>query len=71
MRRRHIPIYEFKCKECDHQMEKLLKFSDALPKTCPNCEKEALEKLISTNTGFVLMGQGWDRPGMRAGSSKK
>lgn len=66
-----MPIYEFKCKECGHTIEKLMKFNDEHPKICPSCEKEGLEKLISTNTGFVLMGQGWDRPGMRAGTRGK
>ena len=48
-----------------------MKFNDNPPTICPNCEKAALERQISVNTGFVLMGNGWDRPGMRAGSGKK
>jgi putative FmdB family regulatory protein len=66
-----MPIYEYKCTECGGTKEALQKFSDAPLTTCPHCGKETLEKTISANTGFVLMGHGWHRPGMRAGSSGK
>lgn len=66
-----MPIYAYKCSECGHELEELQKFSDDPLKVCPNCEKEALEKQVSTDTGFCLMGRGWHRPGMRAGSKPK
>jgi predicted nucleic acid-binding Zn ribbon protein len=48
-----------------------MKFSDPQPTTCPSCKSvDSLTRLVSVNTGFVLMGNGWDRPGMRAGSSQ-
>ena len=64
-----MPIYEYECKECGARKEKLQKFSDPPLKECDCCGKEALEKVVSTGTGFCLMGHGWHRPGMRAGSS--
>lgn len=66
-----MPIYQYKCSDCGHELEELQKFSDEPLKECPNCKKEALEKQISTDTGFCLMGHGWHRPGMKAGSTKK
>lgn len=63
-----MAIYEYGCTECGHKFEKMQKMSDAKLTTCPECNKESLEKLMSTNTGFCLMGNGWTRPGLRAPS---
>jgi putative FmdB family regulatory protein len=60
-----IPIYEYLCKECGHTLEKIQKFSDEPLKDCPECTKAALEKQISTGTGFCLMGNHWHRPGLK------
>lgn len=53
-----MPIYEYECTECGHQLEKIQKMSDAPLVDCPNCEKPALNKLISA-AGFRLSGSGW------------
>lgn len=62
-----MALYDFKCSECGHEIEVLQKMSDPYPTTCPNCGKETLEKQISKNTGFCLMGGSWYKPGMTAG----
>ena len=66
-----MPIYEYRCNKCHTTKEKLQKHSDAPLTKCDECGEEALEKVISSNTGFCLMGHGWHRPGMRAGAGKK
>jgi len=53
-----MPIYEYKCTECDHRLEKLQKISDDPLKDCPECEKSALTKLVSASS-FKLKGTGW------------
>jgi putative FmdB family regulatory protein len=53
-----MPIYEYKCSLCGHQLEALQKFSDAPLTLCPECKKEGLTKLISA-AGFQLKGSGW------------
>ena len=53
-----MPIYEYKCSNCGHQFEKIQKFSDDPLKKCPNCDKNALNKLISIPS-FRLKGSGW------------
>jgi len=53
-----MPIYEYVCKECGHELEALQKISDAPLLTCPACEKGALKKKISA-PGFRLSGSGW------------
>ena len=53
-----MPIYEYKCDECDHQLEKLQKISDDPARTCPECGKDGLRKLVSA-AAFKLKGTGW------------
>lgn len=53
-----MPFYEYKCQACQHQFEVMQKMNDTPLKTCPNCHKDSLSKLISS-TGFQLKGSGW------------
>jgi len=64
-----MPIYEYKCTECDHTLEKLQKLSDDPLKDCPACSKPGLEKLISA-AGFRLKGGGWYETDFKSGSKK-
>lgn len=43
-----MPIYEFKCQDCDHEFEALCGSSDERPDCCPECKGEDLKKLLST-----------------------
>jgi len=53
-----MPIYEYKCTECDHRLEKLQKMSDDPLKNCPVCDNSSLIKLVSASS-FKLKGSGW------------
>ena len=53
-----MPIYEYKCTECEHRLEKLQKMSDDPLKDCPECGDSALTKLVSASS-FKLKGTGW------------
>jgi len=53
-----MPIYEYRCQSCGHELEKLQKISDQPLTDCPECGKPALTKLISA-AGFRLKGGGW------------
>jgi len=53
-----MPIYEYRCSSCGHELEALRKFSDAPLVTCPSCGAEALVKKVSA-AGFQLKGSGW------------
>jgi putative FmdB family regulatory protein len=53
-----MPIYEYRCQSCGHELEKLQKISDAPLVDCPECGKPELTKLISA-AGFRLKGGGW------------
>ncbi len=53
-----MPIYEYKCEYCGHQLEMLQKISDDPAKTCPACGQDGLKKLVSA-AAFKLKGTGW------------
>ena len=61
-----MPIYEYRCKECEHEVEALQKLSDPPLVTCPACGKPALQKLVSA-AGFHLKGSGWYVTDFRGG----
>lgn len=53
-----MPIYEYVCNECGHELEALQKMSDSPLTDCPACARPALKKRISA-AGFRLTGSGW------------
>ncbi len=53
-----MPMYEYLCQKCGHQFEIKQTMSEKALKSCPKCQEEALEKLISSNN-FQLKGSGW------------
>ena len=53
-----MPIYEYRCAACGHQLEALQKMSDDPLCQCPSCSGDELKKQISA-VGFRLSGSGW------------
>jgi putative FmdB family regulatory protein len=64
-----MPIYEYKCSACSHELESLQKFSDAPLVKCPACGKDTLTKLVSA-AGFQLKGSGWYQTDFRGSGGK-
>ncbi len=53
-----MPIYEYQCNYCNHQLEIFHKRVDEKAPICPKCQKTELNRLISS-TSFQLKGNGW------------
>lgn len=53
-----MPIYEYRCEHCGHEMESIQKINDEPLKDCPICKQATLCKLISA-VAFKLTGTGW------------
>jgi putative FmdB family regulatory protein len=53
-----MPIYEYACTACHHEMEVIQKMADESLQQCPACQQPSLKKLIS-RSGFRLAGSGW------------
>ena len=52
-----LPLYEYRCKQCGHQFEKIQSFSAPEEKECPVCHGE-VERLISA-PAIQFKGAGW------------
>lgn len=52
-----MPIYEYKCLQCDRRLETLQRVSEPPLSTCPECGGE-LKKLVSA-PAFQFKGEGW------------
>lgn len=64
-----MPIYEYECQSCGHQLEAIQKISDAPLSQCPECGKETLKKLVSA-AAFRLKGGGWYETDFKTGNKK-
>ncbi len=64
-----MPIYEYRCENCGHELEAMQKMADEPLKECPECGKPALKKLISA-AGFRLKGSGWYETDFKGGKKK-
>lgn len=64
-----MPIYEYRCESCSHELEAIQKMSDAPLTTCPECGEATLKKLISA-AGFRLKGKGWYETDFKSGGKK-
>jgi putative FmdB family regulatory protein len=52
-----VPLYEYRCKNCSHQFEKIQSFSAPDEKECPVCHGP-VERLISASAAH-FKGSGW------------
>jgi putative FmdB family regulatory protein len=64
-----MPIYEYQCGSCGHEVEKLQRISDAPLKDCPDCGQAELKRLISA-AGFRLKGGGWYETDFKKGGKR-
>ena len=64
-----MPIYEYQCAKCGHQLEAIQKFSDAPLVDCPSCHAPDLKKMLSV-PGFRLKGGGWYETDFKTGAKK-
>lgn len=65
-----MPIYEYRCQSCNHELEVIQKLSDPELRDCPACNQPSLKKLISV-VGFRLKGGGWYETDFKKGEDKK
>ena len=64
-----MPIYEYRCESCNHEMEAVQKISDEPLVKCPACANYTLKKIISA-AGFRLKGGGWYETDFKSGKKK-
>jgi len=59
-----MPIYVFKCPECEHEFEKLQRL-DATPPECPKCGAGKTEKQITAHAAATFKGVGVYKTGTK------
>lgn len=64
-----MPIYEYQCEACGHQLEALQKISADPLLECPSCKAPRLRKKVSA-AGFRLKGGGWYETDFKSGGKK-
>ena len=63
-----MPYYDYKCEDCGHEFELKQSIHDDPVKYCPECNKESVKKLITSNAGgFRITGKGVYKPTSRLG----
>jgi putative FmdB family regulatory protein len=65
-----MPIYEYVCSNCGHELEALQKMSDDRLVFCPACGESSLKRKISAS-GFRLKGTGWYETDFKNSGKKK
>ena len=64
-----MPIYEYRCESCNHELEVVQKIRDEPLVKCPACANDTLKKIISA-AGFRLKGGGWYETDFKSGKKK-
>ncbi|MFO7986509.1 MAG: zinc ribbon domain-containing protein [Desulfatiglandaceae bacterium] len=58
-----MPIFEFRCAQCGEVFEKLfMNADDKLDMTCPKCQAENIERVVSTTNYAIGAGPGGNQP---------
>ncbi|MBU0553043.1 zinc ribbon domain-containing protein [Myxococcota bacterium] len=65
-----MPLYLYRCSECEAEVEVHAKMSDPPPTRCEACGAAALERRIG-RTAFALKGGGWYAQGYSKGGAAK
>lgn len=42
-----MPLYEYRCKSCGEDFEKMVRFTETQPPLCPTCKSQETEKKLS------------------------
>lgn len=66
-----MPTYDYVCDGCGHAFELFQSITDKLKKTCPECKKRKLRRLIGTGAAIMFKGSGFYQTDYRSESYKK
>ena len=66
-----MPTYDYVCDGCGHSFELFQSMTDSAKKTCPECKKRKLRRLIGTGGAIMFKGSGFYQTDYRSDSYKK
>ena len=62
-----MPVYSYRCSSCGVQFDRQQSFHEAPLKTCPECRKKSLVKVLAP-VGIVFKGSGFYATDHRSGA---
>lgn len=62
-----MPTYQYRCKDCNTDLELVQKFTDDSLTECPSCDGGSLRKVFNA-VGVVFKGSGFYRTDSRSGN---
>jgi putative FmdB family regulatory protein len=66
-----MPTYDYVCDACGHAFELFQSMTDSVKRTCPECKKKKLRRLIGTGGAIMFKGSGFYQTDYRSDSYKK
>jgi len=66
-----MPTYDYVCDGCGHAFELFQSMTDSVKKTCPQCKKPKLRRLIGAGGAIMFKGSGFYKTDYRSESYKK
>jgi len=54
-----MPTYQYECEACGHSFDILQSITEPKLRQCPQCGKDALNRLIGTGGGIIFKGSGF------------
>ena len=66
-----MPTYEYICENCGYEFEEFQTITAKPLRTCPECDKKKLKRLIGTGAGIIFKGSGFYQTDYRSESYKK
>ena len=66
-----MPTYEYECDACGHEFERFQPITARPIRTCPECGKRKVRRLLGTGAAVIFKGAGFYATDYRSDSYKK
>ena len=66
-----MPTYDYRCTACGHEFEEFQSIKADPLKNCPQCRKDALERLIGPGAALIFKGSGFYLTDYRSDNYRK
>jgi putative FmdB family regulatory protein len=66
-----VPTYDYRCGSCQYEFEQFQSITASPLKTCPNCKRRTLQRLIGSGGGIIFKGSGFYQTDYRSDSYKR